>query len=58
MRSVAGVLDVKFRALADGEFNHTSALILLDASGRIVARTERMGSQLDPEFLAAVKSLL
>ena len=58
VRSVAGVLDVKFRALADGEFNHTSALILLDASGRIVARTERMGSQLDPEFLAAVKSLL
>ena len=58
VRSVAGVLDVKFRALADGEFNHTSALILLDASGRIVARTEKMGSQLEPEFVAAVQALL
>lgn len=58
VRSVAGVLDVRYRALADGEFNHTSALVLLDADGRILARTEQVGSQLDPEFIAAVKRAL
>lgn len=45
----------KDRALADGEFNHTSALILLDADGRILARTELVGTRPDPEFLAAVR---
>ncbi|MGO4551353.1 SCO family protein [Lysobacter sp. 2RAF19] len=58
VRNVAGVLGVQYRALADGNFNHTSALVLLDAQGRIVARTERMGASPDPEFLAAVKAQL
>ena len=55
VRQVAGVLGVRYRELADGEFNHSSALVLLDAEGRVLARTERMGSQPDPEFVAAVK---
>ena len=55
VRAVAGVLGVRYRALADGEFNHTSALLLLDAEGRILARTEQMGSIPDPEFVAAVR---
>lgn len=58
VRSVAGVLDVRYRQMSDGEFNHTSALILLDADGRIVARTEQIGSKPDPGFIAAVKALL
>ncbi|MGH8074589.1 MAG: SCO family protein [Lysobacter sp.] len=58
VRSVAGVLGIRYRALADGEFNHTSALVLLDADGRILARTEQMGGKPDPEFLAAVKQAL
>ena len=58
VRSVAGVLDVQYRALADGEFTHTSALVLRAPSGRISARTEKMGTQLDPEFLAAVRKVL
>ena len=58
VRAVAGVLGVRYRALADGEFNHTSALLLLDGEGRIVARTEKIGSVPDPEFLAAVRKLL
>jgi protein SCO1/2 len=57
VRGVAGVLDVRYRQLADGEFNHTSALILLDADGRIVARTEKIGSDVDPDFIAAVRKL-
>ena len=58
VRSVAGVLGVRYRQLADGEFNHTSALLLLDRDGRIVARTEKIGSVVDPEFIAAVHRVL
>ena len=58
VRRVAAMLGVRYRALADGEFNHTSALVLLDAQGRVVARTERLGPIPDPVFLAAVKSTL
>ncbi|MGN6113395.1 MAG: SCO family protein [Luteimonas sp.] len=56
VRAVAGVLDIRYRQLSDGEFNHTSALILLDGNGRIVARTEKIGSDVDPAFLAAVRA--
>lgn len=55
VRAAAGVLGIRYRQLADGEFNHTSALVLLDAEGRVLARTERMGARPDPEFVAAVK---
>lgn len=58
VRTVAGVLGIRYRQLADGEFNHTSALVLLDANGRILARTERMGSQPDPQFVAEVRRVL
>ena len=57
VRDVANVLGVRFRKLEDGEFNHTSALILLDADGRVVARTEQVGSKADPEFLQEVRRL-
>lgn len=55
VRAIAGVLQIRYRALANGEFNHTSVLILFDANGRELARTEAMGPRPDPEFLAAVR---
>lgn len=58
VRALAGVLGIRYRALADGEFNHTSELVLLDARGRILARTEQLGSVPDPAFLAAVRKAL
>jgi protein SCO1 len=58
VRDVAGVLGVRYRELADGEFNHTSALVLLDRDGRIVARTEKIGGVVDPEFIAAVRRVV
>lgn len=58
VRQVAGVLGVRYRELADGEFNHTSALVLLDAEGRVLARTEKMGTKPDPEFVDQVKRTL
>jgi protein SCO1/2 len=58
VRRLAAVLGVRYRALADGEFNHTSSMVLLDADGRVLARTERLGAKPDPEFLAAVRAAL
>ncbi len=58
VRTLAALLGVRYRVLADGEFNHTSALILLDADGRVVARTETLGSKPDPVFLATVRKTL
>ncbi|MEO6154524.1 MAG: SCO family protein [Thermomonas sp.] len=58
VRAVAGVLGIRYRLLPDGQFNHSSALVLLDSDGRILARTEKMGSEPDPEFVAEVKKAL
>ena len=58
VRRTAAVLGVRYRKLADGEFNHSSVLILLDGEGRIVARTEKLGAVPDPAFVAKVKAEL
>lgn len=58
LRSLAGVLGVRYRELADGEFNHTMALVLLDDEGRILARSEQLGGRADPELLAALRAAL
>jgi len=54
VRRLAAVLDVQYRALPDGGFNHSGVMTLLDEDGRIVARTDKLG-EVDPEFLAAVQ---
>lgn len=58
LRGIAGVLGVRYRALADGEFNHTTDLVLLDADGRILARSAQIGGGADPGLLAAVRAAL
>ena len=58
VRTLAALLGVRYRVLSDGEFNHTSALTLLDAEGRVIARTETLGAKPDPVFLAMVKKTL
>ena len=57
VRQLAAVLDIQYRALPDGEFNHTSVLVLLDAQGRIAARTDKMDA-IDADFLATAKKVL
>ncbi len=57
VRKIAAILGVQYRPLDDGEFSHTSVLILLDAEGRLVARSEVMG-KIDPEFISAIKQVL
>jgi len=58
VRQTAAALGIRYRKLANGEFNHSSVMILLDKDGRILARTEKIGPQPDPDFLAAVKKAL
>jgi protein SCO1/2 len=53
VRQLSGVLGLQYRQLPDGEFNHSSELILLDADGRIVGRTAVIG-KLDPAFVKTV----
>jgi protein SCO1/2 len=58
VRALAALLGVRYRALADGEFNHTSSLVLLDDEGRKLASSTALGAKPDPEFLAAVRRAL
>ena len=57
VRKLAAVLDIQYRALASGEINHSSALVLLDDEGRIVARTDKIGD-VDADFIAAMRAAL
>ncbi len=55
VRKLAAVLGIQYRALANGEFNHTSTLILVSSEGRIVGRTAQLGNA-DPAFVKLVKA--
>lgn len=57
VRRLAAVLGVQYKPLADGEFSHSSVLILLDEQGRIAARSTKLGDT-DPEFVAAIRRTL
>jgi len=58
VRAVAGLLGVRYRRLANGEFNHTASLVLLDAEGRIAASSSKTSGTVDPPFLARVRAML
>jgi protein SCO1/2 len=57
VRKLAAVLGIQYRQLENREVNHSSALILLDAQGRVLARSSRIG-ETDPEFIAALRQAL
>ena len=54
-RKLAAVLGLQYKALPNGEFNHSSAVILLDAEGRIAGRSSQLGNA-DPVFVKLVKA--
>lgn len=58
VRALASVLDVRYRFREDGSINHTSVLVLLDAQGRELARSEVVGAAPDPAFLTQVRAAL
>ena len=57
VRKLAAVLGVQYRELEKGEINHSVALVLLDAQGRIVAQTDKYGA-VDSDFVAAIRKAL
>lgn len=56
-RQLAALLNLQYRKLPDGDFNHSSELILLDRDGRIAARSNVIG-RTDPVFVDAVRRAL
>jgi protein SCO1/2 len=58
VRRTAAVLGVRYRQLDNGEFNHSSQLILLDREGRVLARSDRLGPVPDPDFIAKIRAAL
>jgi protein SCO1/2 len=54
-RELAAALGIQYRRLDDGNFNHSSSIVLLSADGRVLARTSTMGTP-DPAFVAAVRA--
>jgi len=57
LRTIAGVFGVRYKKLSDGEFNHTTRVVLLDRDGTQVASTEQLG-RTDAVFLEAIKKNL
>lgn len=57
VRKLAAVLGIQYRALENRDFNHSTAIILLDTDGRIRASSDHIGEP-NPEFEAALKALL
>jgi len=57
VRKIAATLDIQYRRLASGDYNHTTVLVLLDAEGRIVGRTKKVGA-VDPAFLALIRQTI
>lgn len=55
VRKLAAVFRIQYRALANGDFIHTTALILVSADGRVLGRTTRLGDA-DPAFVALVEA--
>lgn len=53
VRKLAGMLGIQYRRLSDGEFNHSTVMILLDANGVELARTLSI-AKADPVFIKAV----
>jgi protein SCO1/2 len=56
-RKLAALLGVQYRRLASGEFNHSSTIELLDADGRIAARTGMLAA-VDPALLKTLRAAL
>ncbi|MGH8481197.1 MAG: SCO family protein [Nevskiaceae bacterium] len=54
VRRLAAALNIQYRQLPDGEFNHSTIITLLDAQGRMVKQTSSL-LRLEPEFTGALK---
>jgi protein SCO1/2 len=57
VRKIAAALDIQYRLLSDGEYNHTTVLVLLDRDGNVAGRSKKMGMA-DPDFVKLVRNTI
>jgi protein SCO1/2 len=57
VRKIAAALGFQYRRLSNGEFNHSSLIELLDADGRLVAKTGKLG-KVDDALVQATRHAL
>ncbi len=57
VRQLAAALNIQYRELPDGNFNHSTVTTVLDGDGRMLGRTATLG-RVDPQFFATLKSAL
>jgi protein SCO1/2 len=53
VRRIAAVLNVQYRRLPSGDFNHSSTVTLLSPEGEILAQSDRLGTA-DPKLVHAL----
>ncbi len=56
VRAFAATLGVSYRMRPNGDFSHNIEIVLLDADGRIVASTSKLGTP-DPDFVDRVSRI-
>lgn len=54
VRKLAAILGIQFKLLENGDYNHSTALVLLDGEGRKLGSTNQIG-EVDPQFLKLVQ---
>jgi formylglycine-generating enzyme required for sulfatase activity len=57
VRRLSVLLDIPYRALPDGSFNHASTFVLMGSGGQILARTSNTAEP-DAQFVAAIRQAL
>ena len=53
VRTIAALLNVQYRQLPNGDFNHSTAIVLLSPAGEILANSSVLGHA-DPALLARI----
>jgi protein SCO1/2 len=57
VRKIAAALNIQYRKLPNGEFNHASVITLLSATGEIEAQSTVLG-EIDPALVGATRRLI
>jgi len=57
VRKFAAIMGIQYRAMTNGDFNHSTVVTLLDRDGRIVTKSEQTG-RLDPLLVEASSRVL
>lgn len=57
VRKLAATLGIQYRKLPNGDFNHSTTIVLLDRDGKIVGTTAKLG-EIDHEFMRKLGRVL